>query len=135
MSWDGYLDNCSAQSQDHIVRCCIISLDGGSVWNTTTHAKALKITPAEGAKIAKAFKDKNFSSFMSTGIYVEGQKFQFLREVEGKVMLGKKKGLGFVSFQSSKQAIICAFGSEDKQQGNANKGLSVVGDYLESVGY
>ncbi len=134
-SWDSYLDNMCAQANHNIEKCCIIGLDGGSVWNSPGHQKALKITPQEGAKIASGFKSKDFTPFMASGIHVEGTKYQFLREEDGKMMLGKKKGVGFVTFQCSKQAVLCCWGSEAKQQGSANKGIGVVADYLESVGY
>ena len=48
MSWDSYLDNLVAQSNDstgtpHVDKACIIGLDGGAKWTTDSHAKAYKV--------------------------------------------------------------------------------------------
>lgn len=49
MSWDSYIDNLVAQTKDaagaaHCDRACIIGLDGGAPWTTSSHACALKVT-------------------------------------------------------------------------------------------
>lgn len=64
--------------------------------------QALKLQGQEGANIAKCFKSKDFSAFMSNGIHVEGTKYQFLREEDGKLVLGKKKDHGSITLQASK---------------------------------
>lgn len=71
---------------------------------------------------------------MTSGMFVEGQKYQFLREEEGKVVYAKKKGLGAVTCQASKTAIVIAHCPEGSQQGNTNKGVGVIAEYLESLG-
>ena len=70
---------------------------------------------------------------MSGGIHAEGQKYQFLRVEDDKVVLGKKKGLGAITLQASKTAIVIAHTPEGSQQGNCNKGVGVIADYLESM--
>ena len=70
---------------------------------------------------------------MSSGIHAEGEKYQFLREEEGKLVLGKKKALGAITLQSSKTAIVIGHCPEGGQQGNTNKGVTVIADYLESM--
>ena len=70
---------------------------------------------------------------MSSGIYAEGEKYQFLREEDGKLVLAKKKGLGAITFQSSKTAIVIGHCPEGGQQGCTNKGVSVIAEYLESM--
>lgn len=138
MSWDSYLDNLVAQTKDasgttHTDRCCIIGLDGGAKWTTDGHANALKLTPTEAANIARAFKAKDFSTFMASGIHSEGTKYQFLRVEDDKLVLGKKKDCGSITMQSSKTAIVIAHTIEGCQQGNTNKGVAVIADYLESL--
>lgn len=138
MSWDSYIDNLLAQSKDtsgsaHADKACIIGLDGGAPWTTAGHASALKLQGQEGANIAKCFKSKDFSAFMSNGIHVEGTKYQFLREEDGKLVLGKKKDHGSITLQASKTAIVIGHTPEGGQQGNTNKGVGVIADYLESM--
>ncbi|XP_038062927.1 profilin [Patiria miniata] len=139
MSWDSYLDNLVAQSKDasgsvHVDRCVIIGLDGGAKWTTDGHANALKLQGQEGANIAKCFKSKDFTAFMAGGVFAEGVKYQFLREEDGKLVLAKKKGNGALSIQSSKTALVLAHCPEGSQQGNANKSVAVIAEYLESLG-
>ena len=138
MSWDSYIDNLVAQSKDgsgaaHTDRACIIALDGGAAWTTAGHANALKLQGGESANIAKVFKSKDFTSFQAGGIHAEGVKYQFLREEEGKLILGKKKEYGALTLQCSKTAIVIAHTSEGSQQGNTNKAVGVITEYLESL--
>lgn len=89
---------------------------------------------SEGANIAKCFKSKDFTAFQAGGIFAEGIKYQFLREEEGKLVLGKRKEQGAISMQCSKTAIVIAHTTEGSQQGNSNKGVAVIAEYLESLG-
>ena len=139
MSWDSYIDNLIAQSKDangtaHVDKASIIGLDGGAKWTTDSHAQALKLNPNESTNIANAFKSKDFSGFMAGGIYIEGEKYQFLREEDGKFVYGKKKDIGAVTLQASKTAVVIAHCPEGCQQGNANKAVAVIAEYLESLG-
>ena len=88
----------------------------------------------EGANIAKCLKSKDFTAFQASGIHVEGVKYQFLREEDGKLVLGKKKESGAITMQASKTAIVIAHTPEGCQQGNTNKGVGVIAEYLESLG-
>ena len=139
MSWDSYLDNLIAHSKDatgstHIDKCCIIGIDGGGKWTTDAHPNALKLDATEAANIAKCFKAKDFTVFQAGGIKAEGMKYQFLRSEDGKVAYGKKKGNGAITVQASKTALIVAHCPEGGQQGNTNKGVAAIAEYLESLG-
>jgi len=139
MSWDSYIDNLIAQSKDasgtaHVDKGCIIGMDGGAAWTTAGHPNALKLAGQEGPNITRCFKSKDFSPFMSGGIHAEGVKYQFLRVEDDKLVLGKKKEFGAVTLQSSKTAIVIAHTAEGCQQGNANKAVAVIAEYLESLG-
>lgn len=138
MSWDSYIDNLIAQSKDsagtaHVDNACIIGLDGGAPWTTAGHVSALKLQGEEGANIAKCFKSKDFSPFMASGVHVVGVKYQFLREEDNKMVLAKKKGHGCLTIQVSKTAIVLAHGPEGGQQGQMNKAVGVIADYLSSM--
>lgn len=66
------------------------------------HLQALKLLPNEGAAIARCFKSGNFTEFMTHGIKIEGNKYQFLRETDKKTVLAKKKDRGAMTLQASK---------------------------------
>ena len=139
MSWDGYIDTLIGQSVDgsgtaHCDSACIIGLDGGARWTSDGHAKGMKLTPQEGAAIAACFKARDFSAFMQNGIRCENNKYQFLREEESKIVLAKKKELGALTLQSTKTAIIIGHTAEGSQQGNVNKAVGYIADYLENSG-
>jgi profilin len=139
MSWDSYIDNLVSQTKDsngvaHSDKACIIGLDGGAPWTTNGHAMALPLQGNEAQTIASAFKSKDFSTFMTQGLHIGGVKYQFLRGDEGKMVLAKKKDHGAITAQSSKTAIVIAHCPEGGQQGNTNKGVAVIAEYLESLG-
>ena len=93
----------------------------------------MQLQGSEGPNIARCFKSKDFSAFMGTGVWAEGQKYQFLREEDSKIVYAKKKGIGALTLQASKTAIVIAHCSEGSQQGNANKGVGVIAEYLEGM--
>ena len=62
----------------------------------------MKIDQSEAATVAAAFKSKKFDVFMTSGIRICGVKYQFLREEDSKIVLGKKKDEGGITLQSSK---------------------------------
>lgn len=70
---------------------------------------------------------------MSNGLRLEGEKYQFLREEDGKIVYAKKKGMGAITSQASKTAIVIGHCPEGSQQGNLNKAVGVIADYLESM--
>ena len=138
MSWDSYIDNLIDQSNDstgkpHTDKAAIISLDGGASWTSPNHPHGIQLTPAEGQKIAFMMKSGDFSSAQANGIVLEGVKYQFLRE-DGKVAFAKKKDHGAITIQKSKSAVVIGHTPEGSQQGNTNKAVGVIADYLESVG-
>jgi profilin len=70
---------------------------------------------------------------MSSGLHAEGLKYQFLREEDKKLVLAKKKGSGAITAQTSKTAVVIGHCPEGSQQGNLNKAVGVIADYLESM--
>ncbi|XP_068731830.1 profilin-like [Montipora capricornis] len=139
MSWDGYIDNLIAQTKDsagkaHCDKACIIGLDGGAPWTTNSHASALQLQGVEGQTIANCLKSKDFTALQSGGVNAEGVRYQFLREEDGKLVLAKKKDHGALTLQASKTAIVIGHTAEGCQQGNTNKGVGVIAEYLESLG-
>ena len=137
MSWDSYIDNLLAQTKDstgaaHADRACIIGLDG-ALWTTAAHPAALKLQVTEGRTIARCFKWRDFSTFMTSGVHVEGLKYQFLSVQDDKTVYAMKKGSGAVTLQASKTAIVIAHCPQGRHQGNANKGVGVIAEYLESM--
>ena len=70
---------------------------------------------------------------MTEGVYAEGIRYQFLTEIDGKIALAKLKGYGAITIQASKTAVVIAHTAEGCQQGNTNKGVAVIAEYLESM--
>lgn len=138
MSWNAYLDNLightyDASGQAQADKACIIGLDGAQ-WTTDDHPNALKLTPQECTQIARTFQFGGFIGFQSSGIHAEGRKYQFLREIDRKTVYGKHKEHGNITLQSSQTAVVIAHGPPGSQQGNMNKGVAVIAEYLESLG-
>lgn len=136
MSWDDYIDNLIAQTKDvkgnvHCDKACIIGQDG-SVWTTSAHPNALKLSGHEAINIGKCFKTKDFSMFEYGGVLCEGQQYFLLREVDGKIVYAKKHG--GLCLQASKTAVVIGHCPEDGTHfGNLNKGVAVIAEYLESL--
>ena len=87
----------------------------------------------EGVNIGKCFKTKDFTVFMSSGVRAEGEKYNFLREEDGKTVYAKRKEKGSLTLQASKTAVVIGHCPEGGQQGNLNKGVGVIAEYLESL--
>lgn len=134
MSWDSYIDNLIGHTAGSCDKVCIIGLDG-SPWTTSGHANSIKLSAEECTNIAKCFKSKDFSSLQASGVRAEGVKYQFLRSEDDKLVMAKKKDEGALTIQSSKTAIVLAHTKEGSQQGNTNKGVGIIAEYLESLGY
>ncbi|XP_068686210.1 profilin-like isoform X2 [Montipora capricornis] len=138
MSWDSYIDNLIAQTKDadgatHCDKACIIGLDGGAPWTSALHPNALKLEASEGYSIANCFKNKDFSPFMASMVQAEGTSYTFLRVDDEKIVLAKKKDSGALTMQASKTAVVIGHTAEGCQQGNVNKGVAVIAEYLESL--
>ena len=94
---------------------------------------SLQLQGTEASNIAKCFKSKDFTSFMSSGVKAEGTGYQFLRVLDDKLVLAKKKESGALCIQATMTAIVIGHCPEGGQQGNTNKAVGTVGDYLESL--
>lgn len=71
---------------------------------------------------------------MTNGVRVAGTKYQFLREEDNKIVMAKKKGEGAITIQASTTALVIGHCPEGSQQGNCNKAVAVIAEYLESLG-
>lgn len=133
MSWDSYIDNGIGQSNDSMDKMCIIGLDG-SKWTTDRHSSNFQLSTAEVVTIANAFQSGDFSRFQASGIGAGGIKYQFLNVENGSIVYGKKEGEGAITLQKSITAIVIGHTSEGSQQGNTNKAIGVIADYLSTLG-
>jgi len=138
MSWDSYIDNLMGHSKlgdtCQIDKACIIGRDG-SAWTTAGHACALVLSDEERQKISSEVAKRGNHGFAVSGIKAGGIKYQFLRyDDENEVYLGKKKGEGSITLQGSKSAVVIAHTYEGGQQGNSNKAVGVIAEYLTSLG-
>ena len=133
--WDHYIVNLIAQTKDtsgnvHCDRVCIIGMNG-ALWTSAGHANALKLQGQEGVNIANCFKKKDFTIFMTEGVYAEGFRYTFLLEEDGNTVYAKEKGRGSITLRASKKAVVIGHCPEGSQQGNLNKGVNVIAEYLE----
>lgn len=136
MSWESYIDNLILHAKDvagadHCDKAAIVGLDG-SMW--TSGAKNLCLTGDEIQKISACFKAGDFTYLQTNGVHIAGIKYQFLR-ADPKLVLAKKKEHGALTLQLTKTAIVIAHCPEGCQQGNTNKAVGVIADYLEGQGY
>lgn len=127
-----------AQSADaagtcHMDKGCIIGADGAP-WTTDAHPNAFKLSDEERKTIAAEVALGPNNNFGATGIRAGGVKYQFLR-CDDKTVYGKKKDHGAITMQSSKSAIVIGHTLEGAQQGNTNKAVNVIAEYLESLGF
>ena len=127
------LDICWEQLGRDSCLCVCISCTNVLHSSFSWFVNITQISATEAANISRCFKSKDFTAFMSGGIHAESTKYQFLREEDGKLVLGKKKGVGAITLQASKTAIVIGHTPEGCQQGNTNKGVGVIADYLESM--
>lgn len=136
MSWNSYIDSVLAGSTGNADQACIIGLENGGPWTTAEHANHLNLVGNEGVAIANALKSNDPSTLQQNGIHVGGVKYQFLRhdEEEG-LLLGKKKENGAITIQKSERAIVVAHTIEGKPQGETNKGVKSIVDYLKGMNH
>jgi len=131
MSWDSYIDNLLGHANGSADKGCIIGIDG-SMWTSSAHASNMNLSADEAAKIGKAFGAKDFSGFQAGGVFAEGVKYTFLRS-QDNLALAKKKDYGALSMQRSKSAVVICHTAEGQQQGDSNKAVAVIAEYLESL--
>ena len=95
---------------------------------------SLQLQGCEAQIISRCFRNKDFLPFMSSGVHAEGNTYMFLRVYDDKTVFAKKKDHGALTLQASKTAIVIGHTTEGSQQGNVNKGVAVIAEYLESLG-
>lgn len=137
MSWDSYIGNIIARSKDefgnwYTDKACIIGLDG-SIWTTAGHANAIRLTTIEAATIAKCFKAKEFSQFISCGIVAEGRKYIFIKEIDETTVFARLKNYGAVTLQCSKTGIVIAHTEEEFRPHITMKAVYATVKYLEAL--
>ncbi|XP_074646472.1 profilin-like isoform X2 [Tubulanus polymorphus] len=135
MSWDSYIDNLAGQAGGSADKVWIGGKDG-TPWTSDAHTMAITDMKSENVKnIVAACDGRDATPLQSGGVHVNGIKFQFLRaDATNKMVLAKKKDNGYVTAVTSKTAVVIAIGKEGTQQGNLNKGVAVISEYLESLG-
>lgn len=132
MSWDSYIDNLIGHTSGACDKAAIIGQDG-SKWTTDGHSEVLKVAPSEASAIGKTVRSGDFTPFQTNGIMVAGVKYVFLRADDG-VVLGKKKDQGAITLQASGTAVVIGHTKEGMSQGNTNKGVAAIAEYLMSMG-
>jgi len=130
MSWDSYIDNVMGHAAGNCDKVCIIDKQTGAPWTSASHANGMNLSATEQSEVVQGVKDD--SSFQAKGVTLENVKYQFLRNNDG-LCLFKKKDHGAMSIMSSEKAIVIGHTKEGGQQGNTNKGVCTVAEYLKSL--
>ena len=105
------------------------------MWTTNSHAANFNLSLAECSIIARNVKAGELGHNFYNGIFLSGEKYQYLRfDAETKTVLGKKIGHGAVTIQPSKSAIVIAHCPEGRQHGQCNNGVSKIVEHLEASG-
>lgn len=140
MQWDSYIDNLLLESKDsagytHVDKACIIGLDDGSIWTSTSTGHNYQPSFDEARIIASAFKKRNFTPLMLQGVTLEGIKYQFLKDENGRTVYAKHKGKGGVTIKTSRTAIIIAHYPEGKKQICCTKAVTAIAENLHCMDY
>jgi profilin len=142
MSWDSYLDNLKAQSNNKqgipaVKASAIISLDGGASWISPNHPNGINGVINEYGIIAKVMKSGDFSHFKENGIGLEKKHYFFISEIpNGHGVMGRLEGEGVVVISCSRSAVIMAVIDEEEvpRSKDGIKAVTIIKDYLLSVG-
>lgn len=89
-SWDSYIDNLIGHSNGACDKAAIIGLES-SLWTTKHHPDAFVLVGTEAQTVARALKNMDMTTFQSSGIWLGGVKYQFLRKVDNTVLEKKKR--------------------------------------------
>lgn len=130
--WDQYVDSIITNSKGNCDKAGLIGLGGGEPWTTAHNGAGISLQGSEGATIANCMAKKDYSSFQMNGVFAEGKKYRFLRDEDDKLVLAKLKEHGALTIQRTKTAVILAHTKEGAQQGEVNKQVAAIADYLES---
>ena len=89
----------------------------------------MQLQGQEGADIVRCFISKDFTTFKTNGVIVEGNKYLFLKEEDKKIVYARRGGA--ITMQVSKTAVVIAH--SDSQHGYCNKGVWDIAEYLDSM--
>ncbi|KAK3825830.1 MAG: profilin [Benniella sp.] len=129
MSWQEYVDS-RLIGTDKVARAGIYGLDG-SPWAFSKNFT--KVTSAEILALRNAFDD--ISNIAANGIFLEGEKFLFVRNgVEPHLIYGRKGSDPLIAVKTN-QAIIIGVGDENRPPGPLNGVVEGLAEYLIGVGY
>lgn len=126
MSWQSYVDQ-HLVGTGVVSKAAIVGLDG-SVW---AKSASLNLTSQEATAIANNF--KNPSSFIASGVFVQGEKYMTLRADERSVYYKKGKDGGCLV--KTNQAVILGLYSDPVQPGQCTTVVEKLADYLLNSGY
>jgi len=140
--YGAYIDSIIAQSKAGDKENCdkgfIMGLKDGTPWTTNVETNPeilMKLTDSERQTIVNAFDNKDFSGFMNNGIFAESIKYEFLRVIDDREVLGKsKEGQGSINLSKTNQAIVIGHASDDMQAGNLNKAVDAIVQYMKGLG-
>ncbi|KAG0322743.1 profilin, required for normal timing of actin polymerization in response to thermal stress [Linnemannia gamsii] len=126
MSWQAYVDD-NLVGTGKVAKAAIFGLNG-SLWATSPD---FAISGEEANKLISAFKD--VSDIAANGLYLEGNKFVFLRNPDQSIY-ARNGATGITAFKTS-QAVLVGYYNENQQAGNCNSVVEALGTYLVGAGF
>ncbi|KAF8941307.1 profilin, required for normal timing of actin polymerization in response to thermal stress [Dissophora ornata] len=128
MSWQSYVDT-NLVSTGKVTKGAIFGLDG-SLWATTP---GFNVGGAEVNKLIAAFTD--VGDIAAHGLFLEGQKYVFLRKNEASGSIYARNGTAGVACVKTNQAVLVGYYAEGLQAGDCNQVVENLADYLRGTGF
>jgi len=138
LDWDHQLDIIREDSKDstgavNAHKISILNIEDGEVLTSTDQDNTFKISQEEAIIIADAFKSKDFSTFENDGITIEEINYTFRNNVDGKIVLARKKDLGTLTIQATTTKIILGLTRDGYQQSGTNLALKNIARYFGKI--
>ncbi|KAI7831263.1 putative profilin [Gamsiella multidivaricata] len=127
MSWQAYVDN-NLVGTHKVAKGAIYGHDG-SLWASSPN---FNVGGAEVQKLIAAFNDE--SDIAANGLFLEGNKFVFLRKPEPHVIYARHGATGVACVKTT-QAVLVGYYDENIQAGDCNTVVDNLANYLISTGY
>ncbi|KAF9352881.1 profilin, required for normal timing of actin polymerization in response to thermal stress [Mortierella sp. NVP85] len=127
MSWQEYVDK-QLIGTGKVVKAGIYGHDG-SPWAIS---KDFKVTVAEVGVLNAAF--DNISNIAANGIFIEGEKYLFVRQADVNIIYGRKGTDPIIAVKTG-QTIIIGVGDEQRVAGDLNGVVEGLATYLIGCGY
>jgi len=126
MSWQSYVDDHLIASGS-VTQAAIVGV-GGETWATSA---GFSVSADEAKALGAGFADNG--GLQAGGIVIGGQKYMFIRCVDGKEIIGKKGSAGMCAFKGN-TFIMISVHDENIAPGACSTATGKLADYLIEQG-